>query len=229
MAGSLLLVRHASVDSANRHRYVGRTDLPLSEEGRRQAEALVEAIRRQSPTQCLCSPLRRAVETAGPMSEALGLEPLIEPYLREINFGHWEGKTFEEICHADPERVDRWAEFSPDFAFPEGESIRGFLERVGRAAAKAIASPEDRVLVVTHGGVIRAMICHLLGLSPENYVLFEVAHASLTVMNLFEGRGVLSRLNDTCHLRGNDQAKWLFSESWYERSARNRASGGRDT
>lgn len=202
MAGSLLLVRHASVDSANRHQYVGRTDLPLSEEGRHQAEALTEPIRRHRPTQCVCSPLRRAIETAEPIVEALGLEPRIEPDLREIDFGRWEGKTFEEICHTDSERVDRWAEFSPDFAFPEGESIRDFLERVGHAAAKAIASPEERVLVVTHGGVIRAMICHLLGLSPKNYVLFEVTHASLTMVNLFGTNGVLSLLNDTCHLEG---------------------------
>ena len=114
--------------------------------------------------------------------------------LREIDFGRWEGKTFSEIRDSSPEEVERWARFAPDFAFPGGESLRDFLDRVRRAADRLAADEAETVLAVTHGGVIKAMLCRLLGLEPSRYVVFEIAPASLTVVRLFEGKGVLSEM-----------------------------------
>ncbi len=88
--------------------------------------------------------------------------------------------------------MDRWAAFEFDFAFPGGESLAGFLERVRQSADRMAHDPADTVLAVTHGGAIRAIICHLLGLDPRNYVLFEVEYAAAVVLHLFDGRGVLT-------------------------------------
>ena len=78
-----------------------------------------------------------------------------------------------------------------DFAFPGGEGLAGFFERVSAAADRLAADDADTVLAVTHGGVIRAMICHLLSLERRHYVLFDVDYAAVVVLRLFDGRGVL--------------------------------------
>jgi len=191
MKKRLLLVRHASPET-DAHRFLGRTDVCLNEAGRRQALALAASLPPHQPSRCFCSPLKRCIETIRPASS---FQPELDPDLREIDFGRWEGMTFDEIQRSDPQAVNQWAAFDPDFSFPGGERIDDFLCRVRRAADRLAALPEQTVLAVTHGGVIRAMICHFLGLSPRHYVLFEVGYASLTTLDLFDGKGVLTGLN----------------------------------
>jgi alpha-ribazole phosphatase len=195
MADYIDLVRHGSVGSARDGRYLGSTDAPLDTVGRRQVEALAELIRaKRRCGRCVCSPLRRAVQTAEILCSATGYIPEADPDLREIDFGRWEGKTFGEIRDSSPEEVERWARFEPDFGFPGGESLADFFDRTRRAADRLAADDAETVLAVTHGGVIKAMLCHLLGLEPRRYVAFEIAPASLTVVRLFEGKGVLSEM-----------------------------------
>jgi len=195
MADYLYLVRHGTTGSARDGRYLGSTDAPLDAVGRRQVEALAELLRtRRKCGRCVCSPLRRAAQTAEILRSATGCVLEVDADLREIDFGRWEGKTFSEIQDSSPEEVERWARLAPDFAFPGGESLSNFLDRVGRAADRLAADPAETILAVTHGGVIKAMLCRLLGLEPRRYVVFEIAPASLTVVRLFEGNGVLSEM-----------------------------------
>ena len=112
-------------------------------------------------------PAPRAAQTAEILRSATGCAPETDPDLREIDFGRWEGKMFSEIRDSSPEDVERWARFAPDFAFPGGESMRDFLDRVGRAADRLAADEAETVLAVTHGGVIKIMLCHLLGLEAR--------------------------------------------------------------
>jgi broad specificity phosphatase PhoE len=126
----------------------------------------------------------------------------IDPDLREVDFGFWEGKTFDQIRISDPEAVNRWADFDSAFSFPGGEQLEDFLIRMQRAAASLASCPEDNVLAVTHAGVIRALLCHFLGLHPRQYVLFNVDYASLTILDLFGDKGVLKGLNYPCFSEG---------------------------
>jgi broad specificity phosphatase PhoE len=183
---------HAAVESRG---FYGSTDIPLSERGHQQSSAVSTIIQRYRPERCFSSPLRRCLETIQP-SAHIPVE--IVPDLREVDFGSWEGKTFEEIQTADPSVVDRWAAFDPEFSFPGGEGLGAFLERIRRAGSFLASVPEQTVLAVTHAGVIRALICHYLGLSPKNYVLFDADYCSLTIIGLFENRGVLLGLNHPC-------------------------------
>jgi alpha-ribazole phosphatase len=189
MAHRLVLVRHARLEAAHVGRLVGATDPPLDAAGLRQAAALAPRIRRLAPRRCFCSPLGRCRQTAAAIAGDLEIE--IDPALREIDFGRWEDRRFDDLKVEEPALVDRWAAFEFDFAFPGGESLRGFLERVQAAADRMAHDPADTVLAVTHGGAIRAIICHLLGLDPRNYVLFEVEYAAAVVLEVFDGRGVL--------------------------------------
>lgn len=190
MARQLLLIRHASPGASYAGRYLGKSDVPVADWPAQRLAALVQD---RNPARCFCSPMLRARQTAQRIAGQLPVE--IDEDLREVDFGDWEGRTFEQIAASDPAGVNRWAEFSDDFAFPGGESIGSFLNRVGRVASRLAAEPSDRLLVVTHGGVIRAMICRLLGLHPSQYVLFNVRYATCTTIDLFDGKGVLSGLN----------------------------------
>jgi len=198
MAKELVLLRHADIGRGYTGRLVGSTDVPLSVLGRKQAALVAAAARERAAGRCFCSPQRRALET----SEVAGISAEVDQDLREVDFGRWEGKTFDEAAASDPELVGSWSAFDQDFAFPDGESIGDFLARVRRAADRMVAEASEVVLAVTHAGVIRAVICYLLGLQPWQYVLFDVRPASLTTIQVFAGKGVLTGLNDVCHLKG---------------------------
>ena len=154
-------------------------------------------IQARGPATSYCSPLLRARQTADCIVPQALLPIQIDDDLREIDFGLWEGKTFDEIAVEDPAAVGRWAQFCEDFTFPEGDSVGGFLARIRRAADRLAHDGADTVLAITHGGVIRAMICHFLGLNPRQYVLFNVRCATCATIDLFDGKGVLSGLNET--------------------------------
>ena len=200
MAERLILIRHGDLGEDFRGRYIGRTDPPLSDEGRRQAETLIEPLSRLPREAALrVSPLRRTRETA---EIAFGGDAgfAFDPDLREIDFGRWEGMRFAEILAAEPTAVDRWAVLDEDFTFPDGEGIADFRRRVGAAAGRIIAEPAGTVAVVAHGGVIRFLICRLLGIRDREHLLFEIGTASVSEIRIADGRGVLTLLNERCHL-----------------------------
>jgi alpha-ribazole phosphatase len=192
MARRLLLVRHARIECGRAGRLVGATDVPLDDFGQSQARALACRVARLAPSRCYCSPMKRCRQTALAIVPGMTINFLDE--LREIDFGRWENRSFQEVAAEAPALVDRWAAFETDFAFPGGEGLGSFLRRVHAAAERMTHDDSETVLAVTHGGVIRAMICHLLGLEPRQYVLFDVGYAATAVIDLHDGKGVLSAL-----------------------------------
>ena len=198
MACQLLLVRHAAIAPQYAGRYVGSTDVPADARGLHQARTLASLVRFRKPDRCYCSPLVRARQTADVICETTDLQLQVDDDLREVDFGRWECKTFEEIAADAPEAVNRWAASSEEFTFPGGESVAGFLCRIHRAAHRLAEDCAEVVLAVTHAGVIRGMICHLLGLPPRDYLLFDIRHAACTTIALADGKGVLTGLNEQC-------------------------------
>jgi broad specificity phosphatase PhoE len=192
MAERLLLLRHARIPAGHAGRLVGATDVPLDAVGRSQARALAGRLRRWSPGACYCSPMQRCRQTAEAAAPELPIR--FDRDLREIDFGQWENRTFGELERESPGLIDRWAAFGEDFAFPGGETIGEFLGRVRAAAGRLMQDDAQTVLAVTHGGVIRTMICHLLGFESRKYVAFDVAYASTAVIDLHDGRGVLAAM-----------------------------------
>lgn len=196
MAKKLILLRHGNIGDEYHGRYIGASDLALSEKGTRQAKDVAELVLAEEPGLCLSSPMGRCRQTADVVAAATGLKFELDGDLREIDFGDWEGMTFDEILRSSPVHVERWSAFDI-FQFPGGESVADFLFRIGRVASRMALSPEDNVLACTHGGVIRSLICYFLGIQARQYILFEVKPASLTTIELFEGRGVLTGMNET--------------------------------
>lgn len=191
----LVLVRHGEAGH-EQVRYVGKTDVPLSPQGRLHSERLAKSIKKMACTHALSSPLRRCLETAEVLLKGTDLMLEQDPDLREIDFGRWEGLTFQEIVARDPQLVDQWARGSLDFCFPDGETLRGFWDRICRAAKRLREIPAKRVLVVTHGGVIRFLLCHYLGLDTQTHLRFEIRPASITQLHFKGNKAVLVGARD---------------------------------
>ena len=192
---SVLLVRHGATSATRQQCFAGATDSPLSRDGRRQAQALGEVIDGFGPHTCLCSPLRRCQQTASLVLPARALAVVAVPDLRELDFGAWEGRTYAEIARSDPQGLARMMRFDPDYAPGGGELLGGFLARVHSAARLITSHPADKVLVVTHGGVIRALLCILLGLDlHKQFHAFEIAPAAVAELMTYDGGAVLRRL-----------------------------------
>jgi alpha-ribazole phosphatase len=201
MVQRLILIRHGDLGERYHGRYIGRTDAVLSAKGRRQAAALSVPLGRLKAAQFLASPLRRTRETAE-IAIGTNRDIVIDANLREVDFGRWEGMNFAEIAAADPAAVDRWASLEEDFFFPDGEGIRAFRERIRIAAERIPAVPAGTVVLLTHGGVIRFLICHFLGLSDRQHLLFDIRPASISEIRIDAGKGILTLLNDRHHLEG---------------------------
>ena len=146
------------------------------------------------------SPSKRALETARMATQEAVLDIVQDTDLCEIDFGRWEGMSFNEITHNDPDLVDQWALGNLDFSFPEGESLATFRNRVRRVGQRLRERPEDTIIVVTHGGVIRFLLCYFLDLDHRLHLMFEISHGSITRIQLHDDKAVLLGLNDRCHL-----------------------------
>jgi probable phosphoglycerate mutase len=179
----LLLVRHGEVEEWARGRIYGHLDPALSPDGIAQAAAIVGRVAEALPTALHCSPSRRALETAAPIASALALTPALDPRLREIEFGELEGLTFAEAERRDPATWREWMERPGQVRFPGGECWDDVRARTVEAAESiASAHPGGAVAVVTHGGVVRALLAEALALPAERTFRIEIGFGSLTIL-----------------------------------------------
>jgi probable phosphoglycerate mutase len=157
----LLLARHGETDWNRDHRWQGHSDVPLNELGLRQARALAEELATEDLAAIYSSDLRRAYETARIVAASKGMEVIVDPDLREIDFGTWEGLTSDEIEHRFPGDLGLWREQGQTPERRGGETHDQLRERVLAAAHRiAVAHPGEQVLVVSHGGALRALAVH---------------------------------------------------------------------
>jgi alpha-ribazole phosphatase len=200
----LLLIRHGQTLWNAELRYQGQTDVPLNELGRRQAEALGRRLAGETIHAVYASDLQRAVDTAAPLAVPRRLEIIKEPRLRELDFGEWEGHTFEEIHQRDPEAYQAWLRTPEQFSAPGGETGKQLRERVQAWLDEVRAKHDEQTIaVVAHGGSLITLLQIALGLPSEARWKFRMTHGSLSELHLFpDGWAVLARLNDTCHLDG---------------------------
>ena len=152
----LLLVRHGETDWNRDGRFQGHADPPLNDTGRSQARALADDLARERIDAIYTSDLARARETAELIAERAGVPFVLEPQLREIDVGEWQGLTRAEIEERFPEGLSNWREHGHGWERGEtSEELAGrVLEAIGRIAAR---HPDERVVVVGHGGTIRSI------------------------------------------------------------------------
>lgn len=185
---TIYLVRHGAIASRYRDRFIGKTDVALSAEGRKQAGGLAARFRERPGLAVVSSPLRRARVFARLLAPGLNGSLRLWPGLREMDFGRWEGLNFGEIRRRDPDQVARWAVFAPGFRFPGGESLRSFRRRLGRVRKALLRHPAREVLAVSHGGVIRSLLCLWKGMDLSRYPAVRVRQGTVSVVRVKRGR-----------------------------------------
>lgn len=197
----LFLVRHGETVWNSERRYIGRTDLSLSAKGKEQALSLARRFSSEKIEAIYTSPLKRAVETAKIIGEKVGLEPVILSELIEVDFGEWEGLTYEEIKQKFGGLIDRWL-FSPSkVEIPSGEEWESVTKRVKHFLKQMAQRPEKTALAITHGGVIKTIIGLILDHQRVPFASFLISNSSVSAIGFADGRPYLLYLNDTCHLK----------------------------
>jgi broad specificity phosphatase PhoE len=160
----LLLVRHGETDWNRERRFQGHADPPLNDAGREQAHELAESLAREGIDAIYTSDLQRARETAEILAARFGSEVVALRELREIDVGDWQGLTWPEIEERHPDGAARWGR--DGHGWDGGETYDQLRERIV-AALRGIAArhPGQRVLVVGHGGTVRATRAFVEGVS----------------------------------------------------------------
>jgi probable phosphoglycerate mutase len=195
MAMTLFLLRHAAHDRVADTLCGRMPGVALGAAGRAQAAALAARLRGEAIGALYTSPVQRCRETASPIGEALGLAPMAEEALAEIDFGDWTGRRFADL--QDDPRWRHWNGARDDAAAPGGESMRAVQGRVlGWIAAAREQHPDGRVALVSHGDVIKAALCSFLGLPLQGYERFDIAPASLSALAVWADGGKLLGLNE---------------------------------
>jgi alpha-ribazole phosphatase/probable phosphoglycerate mutase len=162
----IVFIRHAQ--TAMSGTFCGHSDPPIDERGRQQVDELIERLSYETFDATYSSDLRRAVDTATPLAQALAVPIVTTPRLREIHFGEWEGLTWSEIEQRDAKYARRWIETFPSLSAPGGEPFAAFERRVLDEVDAILALAVDRrIAVVTHAGVMRVVLRARMGLSDR--------------------------------------------------------------
>ncbi|MDD5681607.1 MAG: alpha-ribazole phosphatase [Candidatus Omnitrophica bacterium] len=161
MHTKLIMIRHGQTDWSIEKRYCGRTDIPLNNTGRKQAAELRGLLRGEKIDAVYASKLRRAHEFAGIVFEKLPI--LATEELCEMNFGIFEGLTYDEIMQKYPGIYSKWIENPGGTDIPGGESMRDFKKRIETVFEKIIGQGGNKTLaVITHAGVIKILLSDIL-------------------------------------------------------------------
>ena len=189
-----MLVRHAEPAEDAHGLCYGSLDVGLSDEGRRHAAELATVLAETSYDAVYTSPRLRARETASPLAAARGLTPVVVDDLREIDFGEFEGRRYDEIEESEPELFRAWMETPTRVRFPGGESYADLRVRALRAL-DTINAVHTCSVVVTHGGVARAGLAEWLGMPDEAIFRLAQSYGGITIVDWLDGAPVLRLLN----------------------------------
>jgi len=193
----ILLIRHGENEYVRTNKMAGRiAGIHLNEKGRKQAEALGEALKDFPITAIYSSPLERAMETAQPIAKVRNLEIIQEPELLEADLGTWEGRSWKVLRLTKAWKVVQNA--PSRFRFPEGESFAEAQLRYANALeriAKKHNKPKDIVAAVFHADPIKLAVSYFLGLPLDQFQRLSCNTGSVTMLHLSESGANLVTLN----------------------------------
>jgi probable phosphoglycerate mutase len=183
-APEVVVVRHGETEWSREGKHTGRTDIPLTDHGRRQAQAVGAALRERRLALVLTSPLARALETC--RLAGLGDEAVLRDELREWDYGAYEGRRTVEIR----KEVPGWTLWRD--GVPDGETIDEVAARVDRVIAE-LRSLQDDAVIFAHGHLLRVLAARWLGLEPQAGALFALDPATIGTLG-YEREAAVLRL-----------------------------------
>lgn len=197
----LVVVRHGVTQNNLAAQFTGQLDVPLSALGEEQALALVSALGHERFDVLISSDLQRALATLAPLAARLEQPVRLEPALREIGVGVWEGQPGAAVRALYPGAIERW-ESSETYAPDGGESVALFRARIVDAFDRSRCEfPDGSVLWMTHGGVLGVLLCHLLGMDMSRRWQFRRDNTAIFEFDIRGDEYTVIRANDITHLR----------------------------
>ena len=170
----IVFVRHGRTEMNTKGLFSGHLDDVLSLEGKSDAKYNKEILKDKEFQSIYTSPLKRAVET----SQILGYKAIEDSRLKEINFGIFEGLSYDEITRKYPIEAKLWSEDFINYKIPKGESFMELYERVADFLYE-VSHKSENTLVVTHEGVIKCALCYIFE-KPEYFYRFKISHTGIT-------------------------------------------------
>lgn len=204
----LLLVRHGETEWNRASRFQGQIDIPLNENGKKQAQKAANFLRDVHLDFAVSSPLSRPKETAEIILEHHREVPLeLQADLTEISHGLWEGKLEKEIVAEYADLLNQWKEAPETVQMPDGENLQQVWERAMACWQDIVAAESEfdtprTGIVVAHDAINKVVICALLGLQPDNFWNIKQGNGAVTVIDYPQGatgEPVLQAINITTH------------------------------
>ena len=197
----MIFLRHGETDWNLQQRFQGQIDVPLNATGEQQAQRLAARLGREPADHLYSSDLLRARQTAAPLAAAWSLPVAPLPAFREQGFGVLEGLDVPTIQSRHADLWSLWLQHAADFALPGGESLRQFHARVyAGVLALAAAHPQQRVAVVTHGGVLDMLWRSAHGLPLDGLRQCEIPNTGINRLRWRDGGLAVESWGDAAHL-----------------------------
>jgi|SRR5215469_4608555 len=200
----IILVRHGHVEGIDPPRFRGRTELPLTKIGMRQAQQTAQRIAAHwNPLSLYTSPMGRCVATGQAISELIGTRGQILEDLNDLNYGTWQGRSYEDVRAESPELFALWFASPHLVRFPRGDSLQDLVARAGDALRFVRdRHREETVVMVGHDSVNRALLLQLIEQPLAAYWRLEQSPCAISEIAITGARVCVHRINETGHLDG---------------------------
>lgn len=198
----IVLTRHAHVDGIDPPRFRGRTELPLSELGKRQAAMIARRLSVHERAKVIySSPLGRCLETSEAIAKAMGASVEATPDLIDLDYGQWQARTHAEIGEAEPEGLSMWYRSPQLFRFPLGESLQDVSLRTADLLRRLLLDhSNETVVLVGHASVNRVLLLQLLDMPLASYWRLTQEPCTLNIVEWAPRRVRVITINDVSHL-----------------------------
>jgi broad specificity phosphatase PhoE len=199
---TLLLTRHGHVEGINPERFRGRAELPLTELGVHQAQAVARRIAATwQPAAIYTSPMSRCIATGQEIARVCGADTTVLEELNDLDYGDWQGQTHEEVRAHSPDSFDLWHRAPHLHRFPGGESLQDLVARIAEALRFALRRHwSDTVVLVGHNSGNRALLLTLLDQPLSAYWRLAQDPCCINEAEIVDGRITVLRVNETAHL-----------------------------
>jgi len=197
----LILARHGETVWNVEKIYRGRTDVNLDEVGIKQAELLGKYLSNWELEAIYSSPLRRALDTADIIAHYQKIGVHIVDGLIDFDYGEWQSLPEQEVKRLYPALLNEWHYNPHKVVMPGGESLEDVSKRAIEVVNDVLSKYQGSVVLVSHRVVNKVLICSLLGLDNSHFWNINQDVGGITIFNYVDGRFVLTRHNDTSHLR----------------------------
>lgn len=199
----LFLVRHGETVWNKEEVFRGMADIPLNENGCRQARQTAAALSSLDLKAVYSSPLSRAVATAEEIAAPHGLEVIREDGFLDLNYGTWQGCSHQEIKENYPDLYELWLKAPHKVRFQEGEALADVRTRSLAALERMLCRYKgENVVVASHRVVCKVLLCALLGLDDSHFWRLKQDTCAINIVEHSDLHGyIISKINDTCHIR----------------------------